>query len=443
MNFAQRVQKIASEQNESVDIYAVSCHPNRKLCRRQTSTGYPIVRLFKRHQIEGIDIPYTDVNPIKSLEKMGMQIEVSEYADDWDVPAPKINLYPAWQRIVDEMLGNEREIRPYHHRTREELKADIHLSLDFALRDGVFTSDSPISDAASDALKAWLKLLHKTLPEAWEVHSVIEELLRDFNYIIKHEGYLTRVLDQHPPESATWSEACSHGDPDAGYTCGLWEMFHAMTVGVVNYNMMVPEQRRISTEEAAITLRNYVENFFGCIDCRKNFLATFDSCALDRCTRLEKDVLGIAQIKQKAWAELPLWLFELHNDVNVRLVQEKAKQENRVASTKEVKASLWPLKEECLPCYSTDVKKSNSTWDQKNLYNWLQLEYGQLDSSSGAIRKEIHDLTVQTQRKLGKKSRRVKISFGSIFGGLCFVVYSCVKVRRRLVTGRHKKIEDN
>lgn len=437
------MQQIATEQNERVEIYAISCHPNRKLCRKQTSTGYPIVRLFKPGQIEGIDILYSDVNPIKALEKMGMNIEVTEYADDWDVPAPKINLYPTWQRIIDEVMGNERDVRPYHHRTREELKADIHLSLDFALRDGVFTSDSPISTKAADALKSWLKLLHKTLPEAWEVHSLIEELLRDFNYITKHEGYLTRVLDQHPPESVSWSEACSHGEPDAGYTCGLWEMFHAMTVGVVNYNMMVPEQRRISTEEAAITLRNYIENFFGCIECRNHFLETFDSCAFDRCTRLEKGVLGIAQVKQKAWAELPLYLFEFHNAVNVRLVQEKAQRENRVASKKEEKAALWPLKEECLPCYNTDLKKSNTTWDYKNLYNWLQLEYGQLDSSSGAIRKEIHDLTVQAQRKLRKKSRRVKISFGSIFGGFCFLAYSCMKVRRRLITGRHKKLEDN
>jgi Erv1 / Alr family len=390
-----------------------------------------------------MDILYTDINPIKALEKMGMTIDNTEFADDWDVPAPKINFYPMWQRIIDEIMGTEREIRPYHRRTRDELKADIHLSLDFALRDGVFTSDNPISDKAADALKAWLKLIHKTLPDAWEVHSLIEELLRDFNYIIKHEGYLTRVLDQHPPESVSWSEACSHGNPDEGYTCGLWEMFHAMTVGVVNYNMMAPEQRRISTENAAITLRNYIENFLGCIGCRNNFLASFDSCAFDRCTRLEKDVVGIAQNKQKAWTELPLWLFEVHNDVNVRLVKEKAEREGRKASKKEEMAALWPMKEECLPCYNDDAKQKNVTWDYKNLYNWLQLEYGQLDSSSGAIRKEIHELTIQTQRKLGKKDRRVKLSFGSIFGGFCFLVYSCVKVRRRLVTGRHKKMEDN
>ena len=436
------MQQIALEQSERVDIYAVSCHPNRKLCRQQKATVYPSVRLFKPKQLKGIDILYTDINPITALEKMGMSVDVKEYADDWDVPEPKIDLYPTWQRIFDEMLGNERDIRPYHHRSRDELKADIHLSFDFALRDGLFISDSPVSVEVSDALQSWLKLLHKTIPETWEVHFLIGELLINFKYITKHEGYLSRVLDQHPPESTSWSEACSHGDPDAGYTCGLWEMFHTMTVGVVNYNMMVPEQRRISTEEAALTLRNYIENFFGCIECRKNFLATFDSCAFDRCTRLEKDALGIAQNKQKAWVELPLWLFEVHNDVNVRLVQEKAKRENRVATKKEEAAALWPLKEECLPCYNADAKKSNTTWEYKNLYKWLQLEYGQLDSSSGAIRKEVHDLTVQMQRKLGKENRRVKISFGSIFGGLCFFVYSCMKVRRRMVTGRHKKTED-
>jgi Erv1 / Alr family/Thioredoxin len=442
INFAQRVHQIASDQNKHVGIFSISCHPNRRLCRRQTSSGYPVVRLFKPGATEGMDIPFMDINPVKALEKMGMVIDTREFEDDWDIPVPAANRYPKWQQILDELLGREREVRPYHRRTRDELKSDIHLSLDFALRDGVYSTDSPISEKASTALKEWLKLLHKTLPESWEVHLVIEELLANFVYITKHEGYLTRVLDQHPPENVKWSEACSHGDPDAGYTCGLWELFHAMTIGVVRHNMINPEHRRIATEDAATTLRNYVENFFGCIECRNNFLATADSCAFDRCTRLGKDVQGIAKNKEKDWAQLPLWLFEVHNDVNVRLVKEKAVRENRIATKKEEIAALWPIKEECLPCWNSQTRNNNATWDKTSVYSWMQLEYGQLDSSTVALRKELQQMTLKTERKLKRKKRVLKTTYGSAIAAFGFAAFMCVKVQRRLVTGRHKKVED-
>ena len=393
--------------------------------------------------MEGIDIPFMEINPVKALQKMGMNIDAREIQDDWDLPAPVVNHYPQWQRWIDEFMGHEREIRPYHRRTRDELRADIHLSLDFALRDGVFTSEGPVSEKASKALKEWLKLLHKTLPEAWEVHKLIDELLSNYLYIIKNEAYLTHTLDQHPPESNQWSEACSHGDPDAGYTCGLWELFHAMTVGVVRYNMENPEHRRIATEDAALTLRDYVEHFFGCIECRQNFLKMVDSCAFDRCTRLDKEVKGLSKEKEKDWAELPLWLFEAHNHVNVRLLHERAARENREVTPKEETAVLWPIKEECLLCWNSkkSMKAQNVTWDLPNVYTWLRLEYGPWDSAAVTLRNEFQQLTEQVERKMKRKKRIVKTSYGSALAAFLFVSGLCIKVRRRLATGRHKKVD--
>jgi hypothetical protein len=206
------------------------------------------VRLFKPGATEGIDISFMEINPVRALQKMGMVIDGREREDDWDLSAKVDNHYAQWQIWINDILGREHEIRPYHRRTRDELRADIHLSLDFALRDGVFTSEGPVTEKASKALKEWLKLLHKTLPEGWDAHKLIDELLSNYMYIIKNEAYLTNVLDQYPPENAQWSEACSHGDPDAGYTCGLWELFHVMTIGVVRFNMENPEHRRIAPD---------------------------------------------------------------------------------------------------------------------------------------------------------------------------------------------------
>lgn len=440
VHFAQRVQQLAAHQNETVSIHAVSCHPNRKLCRKQTTQGYPLIRLLKPGATEGIDMKHTDINPVKCLEKLGIHLDTKEDDENWDVSVPIENSrFSQLQRMLESVIGKPTDSIPYHRRTREELKADIHLSFDFAMRDGVFSSDEPLTDKASKALKDWLKLLSRTLPAAWDIHKLLDQLLRDFNYISKHEAYLYSVLDQFPPESSTWSPACSHGDPDAGYTCGLWELFHAMTVGVVDYNIMNPEKRRIATEDAAHTLRDYIEHFFGCIECRNNFLAAYDNCANDRCNRLSADTKGLVKDKQNAWAQLPLWLFETHNSVNVRLMKEQAGRDDRATTLQDEIDVLWPPKRDCFPCWKTISKNNEVRWDQTNVFKWLLLEYGQRDANAENLKKELHALTAAMKKKERTQKRRIEITNGSALMAFCVMAVLGAKVRRRRVTGRHKK----
>lgn len=446
IHFAQRVQELAAQQNETVAIYSISCHPNRKLCRKQTAQGYPIIRLLKPGATIGEDLKHTEVNPVKALEKMGMHMDMTEVEDNWDVSdADESDIYTKWQRMLDKAFGMQAQAAvPYHRRTREELRDDIHLSFDFAMRDGVFSSNDPLTEKASGALKEWLKLLHKTLPAAWEaMHKLLDQLLRDFNYISKHEAYLNGILDQFPPENTVWSPACSHGDPDAGYTCGLWELFHAMTVGVVDYNLLNTESRRIATENAAHTLRDYIEHFFGCVDCRNNFLSMFDSCGHDRCNRLQKDANGLAKDKKKGWAQLPLWLFEVHNAVNVRLMKEKAERDKREPTVQDEIDVLWPPKRDCLLCWASSGEDGPVTWNQTNVQQWISLEYGQRDAASAKLRKDMQVMAAATGKKANRGKARIEISSASALLAFGIVFVLGAKVRRRRVTGRHKKVEED
>merc|ERR1711966_346769 len=83
------------------------------------------------------------------------------------------------------------------------------------------------------------------------------------------------------------------------------------------------------TSEVGDTLRDYIEHFFGCEVCRLNFLLEYDSCSLERCNRLTGEIGNI-----DSWKQLPLWLYEMHNAVNVRLFHEGIEQEKKDANRK-------------------------------------------------------------------------------------------------------------
>lgn len=116
---------------------------------------------------------------------------------------------------------------------------------------------------------------------------------------------------------------------------------------------------------AADTLRDFIAHFFGCEVCKINFLSAYDACAFDRCNRLTDDYAGLP-----AWQQLPLWLYETHNAVNVRLMREQADRDNKVPSHHDEVAKKWPARIECPKCWLDD-----DSWDEDAIYKFLRIEY--------------------------------------------------------------------
>ena len=150
---------------------------------------------------------------------------------------------------------------------------------------------------------------------------------------------------------------------------------------MVDYNKVTLEAEKILiTEKVARTLRDYIDNFFGCESCRQRFVATFDACGHDRCDRLKDEFSE----KEMDWVHLPLWLSETHNAVNVRLLKERTARENRDATPEEMANVRWPPQNECSACWV-----SEGEWDEDFVYKYLRLEYGQRDAYSADLRNEI------------------------------------------------------
>lgn len=398
VQLAQRVVDIAMWNNVTVSVHAVSCAPNRPICQAARVGRYPIFRVYSPGDTVGLDIPGLYVTPVKVLEKMGIEV-TTEYNDgdeNWGnavadnrVPSTMLSWIASFGQQIQFWSNPQSPVAGKFllKRSRDDLRDDIHLSFDYAMRQGVFMSADPLSHERAQILLDWFVLLRKTLPQSWKtLHIVIESLIVNFDYATRSEGYLLHFLSENPPPRQMWSEACSRGDPDAGYSCGLWSLFHVVTVGVVDFNLAsLFEDNLLATETVAKTIRDYIDNFFGCEGCRQNFVVAYDLCAHDRCERLSMKAVrdGFDE-----WIELPLWLLETHNSVNTRLMKEQAARENWMPQHRDEIAVTWPSAADCPLCWidHDGVEKPNN----KVLYKYLKLEYGQRDALSSEYKKEIY-----------------------------------------------------
>jgi thiol-disulfide isomerase/thioredoxin len=353
-------QMVEASSSVGVDlkVYVISCQVHKTLCRNWGLTTFPQIRLFKAGEITNTGkAVYYNLKPNSVLKhlKIPAVIDVSKVRED----RKKLK------------IREPKEANGAYVRTAVAVLNDAHLSFLFALRNGLFMADGPLPIKARNAFESFLNLLHRTIPPNSSLHSLVSAILDDFDSIAENEANLKVLLTHHPPPKKKWSSGCTHGKKGAGYTCGLWNLFHIVTVGVTEWNKLsnklsLPDlSMTIGLEEAAVTIRNFVENFFGCEECRKNFMAAFDSCSHDRCTRFNSNATSMSE-----WMELPLWLFETHNSVNARLLREEGEREEFYPTKQDEINERWPAQENCLDCWRDDGGSVRDLMVEK-----LKLEY--------------------------------------------------------------------
>lgn len=371
---------ISNRTNDSVKCYGISCASNFKICRKMNITSFPTVILFAKSattytqkinywqlnltavlKILEVDIQQTPVTRKSVLQESRNGREIVDNLKGFDGSL--------WLRKNPKMVptgGIQKSSN--RHNSKDLIVNDIHLSFDFHLRNEIFTSeDSPLDEHSKEVLREWLILLQKTTPTFWHLQTLIKHMLHEFDSVISSEAMLLNLLDQYPNPSmghdADWSEGCSHGQKGNGFTCGIWLLYHVMTIGLVEYNDNVATNGSdlISTVGAAETLKLYINTFFRCEDCRYHFTKDYDNCSFDRCQRLRSDDFSLLQS-----IELSIWLVETHNGVAKRLLDESSEP----ISDQEKLSKEWPDRRVCPHCWD-----SEGVLNHINTFDFLKSEY--------------------------------------------------------------------
>lgn len=455
VEFAEQVHSVLAEYNyhgPEVQFCAISCTANKQICRDMDVHGYPKIRLFPAGATgknASTEVVYWKLHPFDTLNSLGVRVDKMRLHNDGAVANGLPSDSGFLQRLRKRVQGPSSSSMTttnslgWPPRTREQVFDDAFLSFDFNLRSAIFTTGDPLSNTTQTSLFDWLELLKKATPVVWDIQVVIKALLANFDQIVQSEEKLIAILDGAgaSPKQKTWSDSCTKGEKGMGYTCGLWELFHIVSVGLVEYNMMISANDDIVLGEVSLTtvhgsevLRNFIDSFFGCEVCRLNFVSAYDACAHDRCNRLTDQ-----DMSPKQWIQFPVWLFETHNAVNARLLREKADRENRVATPEEEVERRWPPKSSCPKCWT-----DSGGWDEEVVYKFLRVEYWSEDDVSEEYREDFGANQHNNEEQDNHSDttplllQLIPLTVVLLLAGTWYS-----QKLKRAKTGRHKKIDDS
>jgi thiol-disulfide isomerase/thioredoxin len=201
VSIAQQITKLAEETGQHVDVYAVSCTVHKPICKAFGIKGYPKIYLFEKgaHTNQTGEVNYWEMHPFKLLNALGMQ------AGDLQLQVEPVPTKEG--RDVKEKKAVETTAVK---RTKRQIYDDAYLSFHFSLQQGIFMTDSALTNTTKDAFHDWLELLRVALPPTWAIHDLIKALLKDFEKVSLSEDNLVAVIDQYPPKSTKWTVGCSY-----------------------------------------------------------------------------------------------------------------------------------------------------------------------------------------------------------------------------------------
>jgi hypothetical protein len=262
-------------------------------------------------------------------------------------------------------------------RTRDTVYMDAALSFTHALKNGIFvtkedgqTSSGPLNSVQREVFSNWIDLLYWSLPPTWILHTLINDIRNNIDSVMASEENLLVMVAKHQDvvngDNMKWSAQCNKSDERAGYSCGLWSLFHIVSIGVIERHRAVLGARdQVSTKFVAKTVRDYVEHFFDCDVCREYYIEMFDNCGFKHCRRFRQPQ---KLPPPESWAEFATWLWEVHNDVNLKVIQAESQRDNN--KKHKFESSAWPTVDECPTCKNVEGK-----WNMDEVLGHLKKVY--------------------------------------------------------------------
>lgn len=410
----------------ALDLHSIShnitiryvLHNNTELANALSITTFPAMVVYgKDETYEKFDGTYNSREGFRTVIKKFLKprgLDVPE-------PTPK-NIYTGkWlEAPVPDMMSlmEAREFAALNQRISRMgdvvFQVDLETALRYSLKHEVAGLKS-ITGEKLDALRAYLNVLAKYFPLGRNGQTFLRNL-RDTVYskpsvsgseiadaITSAEGEDQRVFSS--PQQ--WL-ACRGSTPEhRGYPCGVWKLFHYLTVAAAEHNSSEPR-------EVLDAMFKYIKNFFGCADCSRHFQEM----------AVAKDMKSVSSVDSAI-----LWLWMAHNDVNKRLAGD---------STEDPKFPKvqFPSSERCSSCRNED-----SSWNYTEVLKYLKQVYSSIN-----VRYIGSDTRVLHMGLDGSYSSGGSRIFRSLDSSMCFMLYLgsfiliIVLIRMFLKQGYRKKM---
>ncbi|XP_066583966.1 sulfhydryl oxidase 2 [Prorops nasuta] len=311
-------------------------------------------------------------------------------------------LNPVAPKIATEKPEKEDEIMLQQIQEDKLFQRDIENALRFSLNREI-SLRQVIKEDKFKALFLYINVLADYFPirhDSQFLNAVRDEIKnktsitgREFKELIKSKEKL------HPPYSGPgeWIACKGSSEQYRGYPCGLWTMFHTLTV-----NFGIQSEYNHNKDPALIlkAMYGYIKNFFGCADCSQHFVSMSE----------KNKLFGV-----RSGNENILWLWRAHNEVNARLSGDETEDP-------EHKKIQYPTDERCSNC-----KYENGTWNERDVLRYLKHKYSYgnisyLGASGNYVDK--NEIKVETPVTLSGGSRSIGWDFNIFDISICVVLYA-------------------
>jgi len=426
LRLAKETNDLITTDKDDIEFHAISCAVHHWLCNEYEVKSFPIVWVQRKNSSN-----YKVMNEFTAeiiVQNLGLTIT----NDTLDKPFPtsrkesgpiinkyKIDIEENEEEIVEvrDILGASNDI---YKRTRKDVFHDASVSFIHAITTHKFHSKTK-----SNALLEYIDLLFWSLPPSYKLLTIINairsdlkerELYSSTKSDVLHEYNAENVIEYHKDfvldnVSPQWTASCaskSKGRKDdhnvidypPGYQCGLWNLFHIVSIGVAERHRAVLGGRdRVSTEYAALSIRDFISNHLledeeqnltkddnkHNIENRMNqnkywnrLLALYSrDCGYrhDRCNRFTRKKINKESASHYSdtdhWREFALWLWEVHNEMKIETLKYQMKIIGRTCCSKNEEMDvLYPSIDECPACYLP-----NGKWNRHEVYSLLKNQY--------------------------------------------------------------------
>ncbi|XP_030765654.1 sulfhydryl oxidase 2-like [Sitophilus oryzae] len=322
---------------------------NTDLVTSLKTTSYPSIYLIGRDKnVQHVKTLNNDVESLKEAIKDALKqkhIDLLLTAGRQD----GIDLYERSQE-------NDALIKKVKKMGDVIFQMDLETALRYSLKREIGGSKE-ISGEKLEALKKYISVLAKYFPFGRNGKAFLNQI---DNYVNSsptvYGSEFSKLVDSAENENSLvfsspkhWLGCKGSSGQYRGFPCGMWKLFHYLTVNVADYEQgLRGDNPRLALE----AMHGYIKHFFGCADCSKHFQEMAERRKLQNVSSFDDSIL---------------WLWMAHNEVNKRLSGD-------LSEDPEFPKIQFPSQDNCPACHKPD-----GSWNEPEVLKYLKHMYSSIN----------------------------------------------------------------